>query len=284
MSMIDETAVENRRVRPDRQINAAPLAATPRWRLGQLLTATAGLVAVVAIGGAVIEAGMRARQPIAVAADPAPEKGSLVVASTTTVEAPVTGAAPAAEPDGSGSIDSKDKGAAEGGIETGSIVVTRSDEPPVTKPAAVPSDEKLDTAGESGKEIAKEVAKQAGADGPADAPVSTKAAHTEDPPVIAPAEDPPSEKASADTPPSLAPGSKAETAVSESAPVRIVRIVSDANMRAGPGKGEPVVAPLARGTAVELIACRHWCEVIVGGQRGWVYKDYVGESEKAQER
>src|SRR5262249_14113536 len=80
MSMIDETAVESGRVQRDHQINAAALAAAPRWRLGQLLTGTAGLVAVLAVGGAVIEAGMRARQPTVVAADPAPEKESFVVA------------------------------------------------------------------------------------------------------------------------------------------------------------------------------------------------------------
>jgi hypothetical protein len=27
---------------------------------------------------------------------------------------------------------------------------------------------------------------------------------------------------------------------------------------------------------VEVIACRQWCEVIFSGQRGWVYKGFIG--------
>jgi uncharacterized protein YraI len=49
-------------------------------------------------------------------------------------------------------------------------------------------------------------------------------------------------------------------------------------LRAGPGNGQPVVATISRGTSVEVINCRAWCEVIFAGQRGWVYKSYLGGS------
>lgn len=282
-SMIDETRLENRRVQHDQESHAAPLAANPRWSVGQILTGTAGLIVVVAVGSAVIEAAVRSmRQPTVVAAETAPEKRSVVVAGTATPEAPpVARSLLAAEPDGAGAIDIKGKGVAGSGFETGSIVVATPEEPPVTKPAAAPSGEKLDSGSGSAKEAANEAGKEVRIDGPADGSVSTKAAHAA---VSAPAEDPPSEKAAADAPLLPAPGSKSAATVSGSAPIRIARIASDVNMRAGPSNGQPVVATLARGSAVEVIECRAWCEVIFRGQRGWVYKGFIGASENPHRR
>jgi hypothetical protein len=56
----------------------------------------------------------------------------------------------------------------------------------------------------------------------------------------------------------------------------IVRVVSDVNMRAGPSKGQAVLATISRGSPVEVINCRQWCEVMFAGQRGWVYKSFIG--------
>lgn len=299
MSMIDETAVENRRVQQDQEPNPAPLAANDKWRVGQVLTATAGLVVVVAVASAAIEGSVRwLRTPTVVATESTPEKRSLVVAGTAKPEEePVARSVPAKEPDSAGAIDNKGKGTAESDIETGSIAAAMPEEPPVTKPAAMPSGEKLDTgskpaeedaketakgeAKETGKAETKEIGKEAGVDSPAEGPVATKAAHAG---VIDPAQAPPSEKAAPETPPSPAPESKAEMIFTESAPLRIARIVSDVRMRAGPSNSQAVLATLSRGAAVEVVSCRAWCEVIYGAQRGWIYKGFIGASESSKRR
>jgi hypothetical protein len=58
--------------------------------------------------------------------------------------------------------------------------------------------------------------------------------------------------------------------------IRFARVVSDVNMRAGPSNGQAVLATISRGSPVEVINCRQWCEVIFAGQRGWVYKSFIG--------
>lgn len=58
--------------------------------------------------------------------------------------------------------------------------------------------------------------------------------------------------------------------------IRIARVVSDVNMRAGPSNGQSVLATISRGSHVEVINCRQWCEVIFSGQRGWIYKSFIG--------
>src|SRR5262249_23553197 len=37
-----------------------------------------------------------------------------------------------------------------------------------------------------------------------------------------------------------------------------------------------VLATIPPGSSIEVIKCRHWCEVIFAGQRGWVYKTFIG--------
>ena len=58
--------------------------------------------------------------------------------------------------------------------------------------------------------------------------------------------------------------------------IRIARVISDVNMRAGPSNGQSVLATISRGSHVEVINCRQWCEVIFSGQRGWIYKSFIG--------
>ncbi len=59
--------------------------------------------------------------------------------------------------------------------------------------------------------------------------------------------------------------------------IRIARVISDVKMRAGPSNGQSVLATISRGSVVEVINCRQWCEVIFAGQRGWVYRSFIGE-------
>jgi SH3 domain-containing protein len=56
---------------------------------------------------------------------------------------------------------------------------------------------------------------------------------------------------------------------------RIARVVSDVNMRAGPSNGQSVLATISRGSSIEVIGCRQWCEVIFAGQRGWIYRGFI---------
>lgn len=50
------------------------------------------------------------------------------------------------------------------------------------------------------------------------------------------------------------------------------------NMRAGPDVSYPQVAFLPRGVSVNVVGCVEgysWCDVIAGGNRGWVYAGYL---------
>jgi uncharacterized protein YraI len=47
-------------------------------------------------------------------------------------------------------------------------------------------------------------------------------------------------------------------------------------LRAGPSNGDAVLATIPGGRPVEVIGCRAWCEVVFAGQRGWVYKGFIG--------
>jgi Bacterial SH3 domain len=57
--------------------------------------------------------------------------------------------------------------------------------------------------------------------------------------------------------------------------IRTARVVSDVNMRAGPSNGQSVLATLSRGSTIEVINCRQWCEVIFADQRGWVHRSFI---------
>jgi hypothetical protein len=47
------------------------------------------------------------------------------------------------------------------------------------------------------------------------------------------------------------------------------------NMRSKPDNAAPIVAILADGLSVKVIACDYWCEVEAGGKRGFVYRKFV---------
>ncbi|MGD9737945.1 MAG: SH3 domain-containing protein [Bauldia sp.] len=47
------------------------------------------------------------------------------------------------------------------------------------------------------------------------------------------------------------------------------------NMRAGASSGSPVVRVVSPGTAVTVVSCDGWCEVVVDGATGWIYQDFL---------
>ena len=273
MSMINATAVENRHAPHDHELDAAaPDTAEPRWRIGHLITCAAGLVVAVAVAGAIIGSLTGRRVPPVVAADSAPGVGSPGVGSIVAavkVKAPVERSLPAAEPGGLEPVAVKVvvvkvKAATGAGIETGSVPTAKPHAPPMAKPAAEPATESVGSGADTEKDAA------------ADAPPAAKAAPIE---VAAAVEAPPSEQPAADTPLSPPPSIETGSTVKSPGTLRIARIVSAVRLRAGPGNTEAVLAAIPRGTVVEIVECRAWCEVIFSGQRGWVYKGFVGASE-----
>lgn len=82
-------------------------------------------------------------------------------------------------------------------------------------------------------------------------------------------------------PPALAPGATSpsfETTGSiPVAPTSLAGAVARTavNMRSGPDRNSPVVSVVAAGTPVEVRSCDFWCSVVVAGQQGWIYQDYL---------
>ena len=77
----------------------------------------------------------------------------------------------------------------------------------------------------------------------------------------------------------LAPASDTDATADQpsSSPAgQIGRVISDVNMRTGPGNSQTVIATIPRGSPVEVIECQQWCEVIFTGRRGWVYASFLG--------
>ncbi len=270
MSMIHATALENRRAAQNDEVYAVSRVAHPRWRIRPLIPCIAGLIVVAAIGRVLLVSEVSQRQPPAATADAdhALEERSRVAGNATTTDELVERPVRAAEPDGLGPIGVEGTGTAEDGNGAGVVVAAKSDERPLATSVAGQPIENLG----SGVETR--------GDGPAVARASAEATHT-DPiaPATAPATGPTSEQPpQADAPSSLP--SAVETGsverANDPAGIRIARVVSDVRMRAGPSNGEAVLATISRGRPVEVINCRQWCEVVFAGQRGWVYKGFLG--------
>lgn len=58
-------------------------------------------------------------------------------------------------------------------------------------------------------------------------------------------------------------------------PVGTATIRSSVTMRSEPKRGASAIGNLQSGQKVELVACDGWCEVIVEGKRGFIYKSFV---------
>ncbi|HMM63738.1 MAG TPA: SH3 domain-containing protein, partial [Mesorhizobium sp.] len=46
-------------------------------------------------------------------------------------------------------------------------------------------------------------------------------------------------------------------------------------LRAGPKKGAAPIGTLQAKTAVQVISCSKWCQVVYKGKTGWIYKTYL---------
>jgi SH3-like domain-containing protein len=111
-------------------------------------------------------------------------------------------------------------------------------------------------------------------------PVASAANPTSGQPLPTPA---PSSPAPLSPAPASETGSTVDRA-NDPAPIRIARTISDVNVRAGPSNRQAVLATIPRGSPVDVINCRQWCEVVFAGRRGWVYKGFIGASPTARGR
>jgi len=93
--------------------------------------------------------------------------------------------------------------------------------------------------------------------------------------------------AGAERPPAAAPaatgavtaaatGAAAAAATGNEAAGRPGQIVSAVNMRTGPDNAAATIKVVPAGSRVAVISCSYWCEIEFGGERGWVYKRFVG--------
>lgn len=54
--------------------------------------------------------------------------------------------------------------------------------------------------------------------------------------------------------------------------------LDDVNMRAGPNSRSAVLAVVPAKSAVDVVNCASWCEISVGGKRGYVYSGFLRKS------
>jgi hypothetical protein len=116
-------------------------------------------------------------------------------------------------------------------------------------------------------------------------------------PVIAPAADEPvaddesaPSTAASDTPKAEKPAKKVASAEPRrDAPAKPLRgatgsaIVNQAvKMRSGPDNDASVVKVVPTGARVDIVACKGWCEVIAGGDRGYIFQRFLNRSSAPQ--
>ncbi len=89
----------------------------------------------------------------------------------------------------------------------------------------------------------------------------------------------------AEEPPTHPKPDKAETAAipavkpAEPAPEQAAtangRILRDVTLRSGPKKGAAPIGTIPAKSAVQVISCKSWCQVVYKGKRGWIYKSFL---------
>ena len=87
------------------------------------------------------------------------------------------------------------------------------------------------------------------------------------------------------TKPTDGPSADAATAndpISLVARARPAQMGKAANMRSRPKSGSSVVMVVPQSATVQLVGCKVWCEIVYKGRRGYVYKDFLGGSRRAQ--
>lgn len=56
----------------------------------------------------------------------------------------------------------------------------------------------------------------------------------------------------------------------------------DVNIRSGPNSRSPVIGVVPRNSAVDIVKCASWCEIVYGGKHGYIYSGFVGAKGSGQ--
>ena len=67
-------------------------------------------------------------------------------------------------------------------------------------------------------------------------------------------------------------------------PAGAARVTTAVNLRTSPKKGSSVAAVVPNGSAVNVLSCDGWCEVVYNGKKGWVYKNFLASSKPISSR
>jgi hypothetical protein len=256
------------------------------WRAPQLNVSVVGLIVVVSSVFYASEASND--QPRGIAADQAFQERSVAgdngSASDERIEKPLQ----AAESDRSPTTTPQKQRTDDGGIGSESTSGADSNDQAVARPVGeqpvlkIFSETEFRADGAAGERMPIAAATRAPTEEPSKAMAEEPSKATAEEPSKVTAEEP--SKATAEepsrpdvlSPPPLAAktGSSIERSHDPVVP-QIGRVISGVNMRAGPSNEQPVLATIPRGSSVEVVGCRHWCEVNFGGQRGWVYKTFI---------
>jgi len=252
------------------KVDTVPLVANHRWRVltRRQHVGIASLIVAAAIGGVIFVSQVSVRQPLAVAYDPSKE-GSPVVGAAGAKNEPAEGPLQAGEPGGLGTPGVERERSVEGGIRTSNMVAAHSDGRSGAPPVAALPIENLASDGENPRQV----------EGALEARSSSETTNSDSiaPPTSAPSNESLPQAAAlsrslvAKTEPTADP-------TKDTVAIRIARAIIQVNMRAGPSNDKAVVMRIPEGSPLEVVKCHHWCEVIFSGQRGWVYKGFIGLS------
>jgi hypothetical protein len=265
MSMIDATAEENSRAWND-DVDATPRFPGLGARMTYPVACAAGFLATLAAGGLIIATQVSRKEPPVVAGVEAPQAGSRAAVSTPSTDMAAESSLPAAGPGGPEPSGIGEKQTGDPGIITGSVPAGGSDGSPAATPAATPIESREPEMEARRASLPSVQASNGGIEADSS------------PPAVEPARTQP-QPADAPWSLTLAPASDTDATADQpsSSPAgQIGRVISDVNMRTGPGNSQTVIATIPRGSPVEVIECQQWCEVIFTGRRGWVYASFVG--------
>jgi hypothetical protein len=260
--MIEAHAAETgRAAQRQTEVDAAPPAANHRWRAPQLNVCVAGLIVV--LGGIfyVPEAGNE-QSPI-IPADEAIQARAVVIGYANANGKPMETPLEEGESGSSPTVGVEQERIDEGGNGTKGTPGAHSDDRAVVTPVVGQPIEQLGSDTENRTDAA------------AGEQMPSEVARTDS---VSPVANAPAEKPSRDaaSPPPVTPETRSAVGrADDPVVVRVARVISSVNMRAGPSNDQAVIATIPKGSPIEVVKCHQWCDVMFAGQRGWVYKTFI---------
>ncbi len=100
-------------------------------------------------------------------------------------------------------------------------------------------------------------------------------------PLTPPAKTPPAETPAAEKTGASPSEPVTDKAGDPPAPARTATVSTRVFMRAAPSNNGAVITVAPRGSSVEVIRCRAWCEVVFKGQRGFIHRSFISDGGSA---